>query len=232
MKTRQLKDVLKSVDILYITKKDNKCQKTLNTINIMFNKVLIAMSIEEASELLVKSRPSVIISEIDFPRKNGIEFLKDIRKTNKKIPIIILSDSKDEKYLFEAIKLRLIDYLLYPVDMSQFIKAINHTAKELLNEGHTEVKFNNNTKYNYITKTIMDMNNKSATLTKNEFRLLEFLIENKSRKVPKQEIEIHLWADEIITNSAFKSLFSRLRRKIGKGSIINTFGVGYNIECS
>ncbi len=232
MQTRQLKDVLKSVDILYITKKDNKCQKTLNTMNIMFNKVLIAMSIEEASELFVKSRPSVIITEIDFPRQNGFEFVKDIRKTNKKIPIIILSDRKDEKYLFEAIKLRLIDYLLYPVDMSQFIKAINDTAKELLNEGQTEVKFNNNTKYNYITKTIIDRNNKSSTLTKNEFRLIEFLIENKSKKLSKKEIETHLWADEMITNSAFKSLFSRLRGKIGKDSIINTFGVGYSIECS
>jgi len=76
------------------------------------------------------------------------------------------------------------------------------------------------------------MNNKSSTLTKNEFRLLEFLIENKSKKLSKQEIETHLWADEMITNSAFKSLFSRLRGKIGKDSIINTFGVGYSIECS
>lgn len=232
MQNRQLKDVLKAVNVLYITKKDNNCKKTINTLNIFFNKVLEAANVEEASDIYIKSRPSVIVSEIDFPKKNGVSFIKEIRNTNKKIPIIIISQSKKEEYLFEAIRLHLIDYLLYPVNISKLINAINDTAKELLNNGQTEVNFKNRRKYDYVTKTIIDNKNKSLSLTKNEFRLLEFLIDNKTRKISKKEIESHLWADEYITDSAFKSLFSRLRNKVGKESIINTFGVGYSIEVS
>ncbi len=230
MVNKQLKDVLKSLNVLYISKKNNRCIKTLNTLEIFFNKTLEVHNAEEASVIYTKSRPAVIITDIDLPRQNGIEFIKEIRKTNRRIPIIILSALKDEEYLFEAIKLHLIDYLLYPIDINKFITAINTTAKAIVYNGLTEVMFKNHTKYNYVTKTITDNDNNTHNLTKNEFRLLELLIENKNRKISKEEIEEYLWAEEFITESAFKSLFNRLRHKIGKESIVNTFGVGYNIN--
>jgi len=230
MYNRQLKDVLKSLNVLYITKKHNHCQKTANTLNLFFHKTLEASNAEQAAFIYAKSRPAVIITDIDLPKQGGIEFIKEVRKTNKRIPIIILTALKDEEYLFEAIKLNLIDYLLYPIDINKFIGAINTTAKAILYHGQTEVILKNNIKYDYISKTITDKNNNTFNLTKNEFRLLELLIENKNRKISKEEIEEYLWAEEFITESAFKSLFNRLRHKVGKESIINTFGVGYNID--
>jgi len=230
MVNRQLKDVLKSLNVLYISKKNNRCKKTLNTLDIFFHRTLEVHTAEEAVVIYTKSRPAVIITDIDLPRQSGIDFIKEIRKTNRRIPIIIISALKDEEYLFEAIKLHLIDYLLYPIDINKFISAINTTAKAILYNGLTEVMFKNHRKYNYITKTITDDQNNTHNLTKNEFRLLELLIENKSRTISKEEIEEYLWAEEFITESAFKSLFNRLRHKIGKESIINTFGVGYNID--
>ena len=230
MSNRQLKDVLKVVDVLYITKKINKCNQTVNILEMFFNKVLESTSAEEAFDLYIKSRPSVIITDIDLPKNNGIDFIKSIRKTNKKIPIMIVSKKKDEYFLFEAIKLHLIDYLLYPIDTSKLINAINLIAKEVVNNGQKEVIFKNGVRYDYVTKSIINKNDLVTTLTKNEFRLLEFLIANEGKKVSKKDIETHLWADECITQSAFKSLFNRLRNKIGKDLIVNTFGVGYNIE--
>lgn len=230
MNKTNLKDVLKLLNVLYIVKNENKCKKTINTLNIFFHDTLISKNIKDGLEIFLKSRPAVIITDIDLPDKSGIDFIKEIRKTNKHIPIIILSALKDEKYLFEAIKLNLIEYLLYPVDVSKLINALNNTAKAIVYHGQTEVKLKNNSKYNYMTKTVIDFNNNVHTLTKNEFRLIEYLIENRNRKVPKHEIEAHLWAHECVTDSAFKSLFNRLCHKIGKESIVNTFGIGYGIE--
>ena len=79
-------------------------------------------------------------------------------------------------------------------------------------------------------KTIKTIKNEIISLTKNEYRLLEFFILNKEKTLTKTEITKFLWSKESITESAFKSLFLRLRNKIGKDCIQNIFGVGYKLK--
>ena len=57
------------------------------------------------------------------------------------------------------------------------------------------------------------------------------MYENKHRTVSKDEIKNHLWEDSYeATDSALKSVLNKLRNKIGKDSIKNVSGVGYQIQ--
>lgn len=225
-----LKDVLKTLKVIFISKKENLEKKEINILEIFFKKIIISNSSERALKIFAEERPDVIICDIDLPNLNGIEFCKMIRKTNHTIPIIILSKKTEKKILFELIRLQLIDFVIRPILVEDFIYALNQTAKHIINHGEITITLNNGYIYNYKDKSILKNDNTSIKLTKNEFRLLELLLLNKNKTLEKEEIENHLWANEQITKSAFKSLFSRLRNKIGKECIKNSFGVGYQLS--
>ena len=131
--------------------------------------------------------------------------------------------------LFEAIRLQLIDFLVKPLDINKFIHALNTTAKHILHHGNVLVSFSDGYLYNYIDKSVKK-DGKLIELTQNESRLLELLICNEGQVMSKENIELNIWGEEFVTESAFKSLFKRLRDKIGKDSIQNKSGHGYYLS--
>lgn len=225
-----LKNILKSLKVIIISKNEYINSKEIDILELFFEKIIILNSAERALKTFVSLRPDVIICDIDLPHINGIEFCKIIRKINSKIPIIILSHKTDKKYLYEMVRLQLIDFVIRPIKPEDFIFALNQTAKHILNHGEIFIKLNNGYTYSYKDKTIKVDTSSEIKLTKNEYRLLELLILNRDKTLTKEEIESNLWANENITKSAFKSLFSRLRNKIGKETIKNIFGVGYQLN--
>lgn len=224
-----LKDILKNLKVMLVSKEENIDTKEIKIIKMFFSKIIFSISAERALKIYSKEHPDVIICDIDLVNENGITLCKNIRKLNHKIPIIFLSSLKDEKYLFEVIRLQAIDFVVRPTKVEELIYALNQTAKHIVNHGNITIKLSNENIYDYKQKTITTKDGKVSKLTKNEFRLLELLIANKQKTLTKEEIEETLWANEEITESAFKSLFSRLRQKIGKECIKNSFGVGYQL---
>ena len=225
-----LKDILKNLKIVVVSKQDNIDKKEIDILNLFFKDIIIINSAERALKRFVSLRPDVIICDIELPQMNGIEFCKIIKKINNKIPIIISSKKSKKKYLYEMIRLQIVDFIKKPIKAEEFIFTLNETAKHILNGGNISIKLSNGYIYSYKSKTIKKDDSKEIKLTKNEYRLLELLLGNKEKTLTTEEIFQHLWADEDITCSAFKSLVSRLRNKIGKDSIKNKFGIGYQLD--
>lgn len=224
-----LKDILKSLKVLLVLKRESVLDVEIKILEMFFHKIIFSTSAEKAMDILSKDHPDVIITDIELANKNGIDLCKSIRKINPSIPIIILSQNTDKEYLFEIIRLHVIDFVPRPTKAEKLIFALNQTAKHILNHGNINIKLHNGNIYNYKEKTILKKDGKVSKLTKNEFRLLELLLANKQHLLKKKEIENYLWANEDVTESAFKSLFSRLRQKIGKENVKNSFGIGYQL---
>ena len=223
-----LKKILKNKYVLYVSNKDTSYTKIIKILDIFFKKTLWTDNQKEANNLYEKVNPRVIVTDILLEKHDGFDFIKEIRKRDEKIPIIVISSKKDTTTLIKAIKLNLTDYILKPVDINSLIYALNNSAKKLLNgESHT-ISISRNKHYNYIDNSLY-INKKVVKLTKNETILLELLLENKSSIVRIEKIKSHIWKDKEVSESAFKSLISRLSNKIGKESITNSFGIGYGI---
>jgi two-component system, OmpR family, response regulator VanR len=79
---------------------------------------------------------------------------------------------------------------------------------------------------------LIDLNTqKELLLTSKELDLLSFLIKNSNRIVSTDELKANIWEDCFeATDSALKNLLNKLRKKIGKESIINISGVGYRLD--
>lgn len=94
------------------------------------------------------------------------------------------------------------------------------------------ITFKNNIIYNVLHKKLLDENTKEEiSLTSKEISFLDFLIRNNNRIIPIEELKSAIWEDEYeATDSAFKNLLNKLRKKIGKESILNISGVGYKLD--
>lgn len=71
--------------------------------------------------------------EINLYESNSIQFIKEIRRINNKIPIIVLTQNKDLDILLTVIKLNLTDYLLKPTDINKLISTLNKSSKMIYN---------------------------------------------------------------------------------------------------
>ena len=84
---------------------------------------------EEALEYLrnpENPRPCVILLDLNMPRMNGVELMKAVKAdaSFKKIPIIVLTTSRDDRDIVESYKLSAAGYIVKPVDYKKFVEAI------------------------------------------------------------------------------------------------------------
>ena len=163
---------------------------------------------------------------------NYIDFIKELRKIDKTIPIIILSAYTDRNYLLEATKLKLTDYLTKPIDFKSLNDALHKCVEEILDNSRYVISFKNNIEYNVLHKKLICLiNNEEISLTSKELDLLDLFIKNSNRVLSTDELKNSLWEDEFeATDSALKNLLNKLRKKIGKESIINISSVGYRLD--
>lgn len=230
--TNQYVNILKKLNILYIEDEENIKLNVKKTLLLFSDNVFDAEDIASAKKILHEKRIDIILSDINLPDKSGIDFIKEIRLIDKKIPIIILSAYTDKKFLLEATKLKLIDYLTKPIDFKSLNQALNKCVDEILDNSRYIISFKNNINYNVLHKKLIDTEKeKELSLTSKELTLLDFLIKNSNRIVSSEELKSYLWEDEYeATDSALKNLLNKLRKKVGKDSIINTSGVGYRLD--
>ncbi len=137
---RNLKPILlvedDSVDAMTV----KRALKDIKVTNQLIHKV----NGEEALEYLClkgSQKPCIILLDLNMPKMNGVEFLK-IAKANeelKKIPVVVLTTSKDEQDIVESFKLSVAGYIVKPADYKKFVEAIRTidlywTLSELIKE--------------------------------------------------------------------------------------------------
>ncbi len=71
--------------------------------------------------------PRIILLDINMPRMNGIEFLRELRKDPvlRSISVIIMTTSNDDKDKFEAYNLNVAGYIVKPVSFEKFVGAVS-----------------------------------------------------------------------------------------------------------
>ena len=93
------------------------------------NKLTHRVNGEEALAFLEdvgEEEPCVILLDLNMPRMNGIEFLKVIKENEqlKRIPVIVLTTSNEERDVVESFRLSVAGYIVKPVDYQKFVEAI------------------------------------------------------------------------------------------------------------
>jgi len=71
-------------------------------------------------------KPCIILLDLNMPKMNGVEFLREAKKDDalKMIPVIVLTTSKEEKDRMESFMLNASGYMIKPVDYQQFVETM------------------------------------------------------------------------------------------------------------
>ncbi len=224
--------ILKHLNILYIEDEEEIRKNLKKTLDLLCNKTFDVACIKDAKEILERDKIDIIISDINLSKENGLDFIKELRLTNKIIPVIIISAYTKKDFLMEATKLKLIDYLVKPIDFKTLHKALEKCVEDIVDNSSYIVNFPNNIQYNVFEKKLWNtIEDKEISLTSKEISLLEELIKNTNKHLSNEELKNLIWEDYYeASDSALKNLLNKLRKKIGKDSIKNLSGVGYQIN--
>ncbi|MCK5295008.1 MAG: response regulator transcription factor [Arcobacteraceae bacterium] len=230
MNNEQLQQNLKTLTILYIEDEDEIRNNLLKTLEMIFKISYCASDANEAFLIYKEKSPDIILSDINLPNKSGIELVQEIRNTNHNIPIILLTAYTDTSILLDATKLNLINYLIKPIVFDELYDSFKLVVQELFNNNDNIKYFPQGIVYNIYKQELKDGKG-IIRLTKSEQKLLDIFFQSLEKTISEEYIKTHLWSDAYdATDSAFKSVLNKLRKKIGKDSIKNVLGIGYYLN--
>ena len=118
MNLKKLQDLAADLEVLYV-EDDAAIQKTMKKyLQIFFTKVRSASDGEEGLQYFKESTFDLVITDLSMPKMNGSDMIKEIRKLDMKMPILITTAHVDSKYLIDAIKSHVDGYIIKPFDYS------------------------------------------------------------------------------------------------------------------
>lgn len=227
---KELKLVLSSSNLLLVEDDLRIREKFSRLLGIYVNKIYEASNGEKALEVYKRYKPSFIITDIEMPDMDGLEFIEILRKEDENIPVIITSAYSNKEYLLSSIKLQLIDYLIKPINYNDLIISLEKVAKSLKKSRLSNIiEINNGVIYNPTDKTISvcDMTNR-LTISESEF--LELLIVNRGKLVTKHMVEDKIYIFKEMSETALKNVVYKLRKKLVKDIIVSVDRLGYRID--
>lgn len=182
----------------------------------------------------VEFDPQLILLDITLPFFNGYHWCSEIRKLSK-VPIVFISSASDNMNIVMAMNMGGDDFIAKPFDLHVLIAKIQAilrrtydftTNSNLLEHRGAILNINDNS---------ISYNGEKVELTKNEYKILQTLLENKNKTVSRDNLMIKLWeTDNYVEENTLNVNVTRLRKKlesIGLNNFIKTKkGLGYIIE--
>ena len=188
---------------------------------------------EEALDMFDVNEYDLILIDLNLHKVDGIEVLKEIRKKNLFIRIMILSARSNVEDRVLGLDLGANDYMIKPFDFKELEARVRTLLRISYRQSpsvlmHDDIRLDTNTKEVFII-------DKKVNLTRKEYAILEYLILNKERLVTSEEIFEHVWnneADEF--SNTLKYHMHALKRKLyeagEKEYIANKRGLGYHLR--
>lgn len=173
-----------------------------------------------------------VVLDITLPGGSGMDLLKDLKKKETQAGVLILSarDSLNDK--ITGFDLGADDYLTKPFFMEELNARVNAIIRRRSFNPNDTIRIDG-LEIDPGAKTVYYLHNE-IMLTKKEFELLLFFIDNKNRVVSKQAIFAHLWGDEFDGTESLDTIYvhtMNLRKKIvkytGTDYIKTVHGMGY-----
>lgn len=194
----------------------------------IFKNVYEASNVLEAMDIYESKNIDFILADIEMEGKNGIDFIKEIRDTNKEVKIVIMSAYDNKHYLMEAIKLNLLDYLIKPVSRLSFQNIILRVIEELKNKERIFLK--NNYVWDKKNKKLF-LCNDEVILTKNEMILFNEFCSQNERIFTFEEVSELIYPAEEYNINKIRMLIKRLKKKLNyDNNLENIHNIGYRFK--
>lgn len=194
-----------------------------------------AFTFAEAADKISTYEYECVLLDLMLPGGNGLELLRYIKRNSRGTGVIIISakDSIEDK--IEGLKIGADDYLSKPFHLSELsirifalLRRRLFSAENVLTTGPVKIDL--------LSRTVT-VDHRKLDLTKSEFELLIFLVENRRRVVSKSAVAEHLSGDFAYMMDDFNFVYAHMKNLKAKlsatgitGCIRTYYGTGYKWE--
>lgn len=182
----------------------------------------------------VEFEPQLVLLDIVLPFFNGFHWCQEIRKISK-VPIIFLSSANDNMNIVMAMNMGGDEFIEKPFDLNVLTAKVQALLRRAYSfQGNVNVLEHEVMLLN-LNDASLSYRGEKISLTKNEFRILQMLMENAGKIVARDDIIARLWeSDEFIDDNTLTVNVARLRKKLEnagmEGRIKTKKGIGYYLD--
>jgi DNA-binding response OmpR family regulator len=189
----------------------------------------IACDGQEALSKNFENNYDLYLLDINVPKLNGLEFLKELRAINDETPAVFLTSYKDKESLKQGFLSGADDFLTKPVDLDELILRI----KSILKRSHKSIDsidLKNGLIFEPLSKRVYE-NGVDLNLPIKVIQLLQLCLENKQNIITKEMIVSKLWScSQEYSEGSIRVYVNNLKKVLGKEALQNIKGVGYKVE--
>lgn len=189
---------------------------------------------KEVISTFVQYEPHLVLLDINLPFFNGYHWCTEIRKISK-TPIVFLSSASDNMNIVMAMNMGADDFIPKPFDLNVVTAKIQALLRRSYSfQGAVNAITHKGAMLN-LNDAAITYNDKKLELTRNEFKIIQILMENIGKVVSRDSIMTRLWeSDSYIDDNTLTVNVTRLRKKLEEmgmeNFILTKKGIGYMVE--
>lgn len=189
---------------------------------------------EQVMGIFTWEEPHLVLLDISLPFFNGFHWCMQIRQVSK-VPIIFISSAADNMNIVMAMNMGGDDFITKPFDLNVLTAKVQALLRRTYDFAGTSQLLEHRGAILNLSDGTLLWNNERIELTKNEFRIMKTLMEQKERVVSRDELMENLWAtDSFIDDNTLTVNVNRLRKRLEqvglKDFIVTKKGLGYKVE--
>ena len=201
-------------------------------------KVITANNGIDAVKVAIEEKPSLILLDLMIPGKDGYDVCKEIRgnKEIRNIPIIMLTAKSDEDDKVSGLRLGADDYLTKPFMTKELLARLRALGRRTLGTTDGILSFGDITLDTSTLILSCTTNGQSVRLSEKEYRILAYLIANRSQILTREQLAVKIWgfeSDAQYNNVEVYMSFTRKKLSFveAKTEIKAVRGIGYELRC-
>lgn len=198
------------------------------------NEVCVPEDLKNVTAAFLQFDPHLVMLDIMLPFYNGYYWCAEIRKLSN-VPIVFISSASDNMNIVMAMNMGGDDFISKPFDLTVLTAKIQAILRRTYNMTDKIPVLEHRGASLNLHDTTLTYNGTRIELSKNEFRILQVLLESKGKLVSRDTLMTRLWqTDSYVEENTLTVNIARLRKKldtVGLDGFISTrVGGGYIIE--
>lgn len=182
----------------------------------------------------VRFQPQLVLMDISLPFYNGYYWCGEIRKVSR-VPVIFISSAGDSMNIVMAVNYGADDFLVKPFELSVLTAKIQAVLRRAYDFGGQTRLLEHRGAVLNMDNTTLVFGEDTIALTKNEYRILQTLMERKGKTVTRDALMARLWeTDSFVDDNTLTVNVTRLRKKLEQAGlydfIVTKKGIGYLVE--
>jgi two-component system, OmpR family, response regulator len=187
-----------------------------------------AMRLDAATDACAGAHFDLMLLDLMLPDGRGIPFLKTLRKSGSKVPVMILTALDQISDRIEGLNAGADDYLVKPFDLTELSARIGAVARRYSGNPNPVFEMQDltvDTAARNVTRA-----GKPVALTAREWVIFEAFVQKPTQLISKSQLEDRLYSfDSEVESNAIEVHISRLRKKLGAAVIRTERGLGYRL---